>query len=90
MLRYEIQVEHKAMSRYEIEVELEAQNIVEVRKPRLAGIAWAKLWRGADLMQSHVETLQLLMPTMFSDHREDDNSGDDEDVISFKFLHLCD
>ena len=35
-------------------------------------------------MQSHVETLQLLMPTMFSDHGEDnDNRGDDEDVISF-------
>ena len=72
------------MSRYEIEVELEAQSIVEVRKPRLAGIAWDKVWRGADLMQSHVETLQLLMPTMFWDHREDnDNRGDDEDVISF-------
>ena len=36
-------------------------------------------------MQSHVETLQLLMPTMFSDHRDDDNRGDDEDVISFNF-----
>ena len=39
-------------------------------------------------MQSHVETLQLLMPTMFWDHGEDgediDNRGDDEDVISFK------
>ena len=79
------------MSRYEIEVELEAQNIVEVRKPRLAGIAWAKVWRGADLMQSHVETLQLLMPTMFSDHGDDDdNHGDNENAISFNFLHLCD
>ena len=42
-------------------------------------------------MQSHVETLQLLMPTMFSDHGDDDdNHGDNEDAISFNFLHLCD
>ena len=41
-------------------------------------------------MQSHVETLQLLMPTMFSDHGcDDDNHGDNENVILFNFLHLC-
>ena len=63
-------------------VEVEAQSIVEVRKPRLAGIAWAKVWRGADLMQSHVETLQLLMPTMFSDHGDDDdNHGENERTL---------